>query len=275
MADFAQMIARHDRAFYLSSLLLPDAKRQDVQALWAFMAELASIPPRISEPMMGEIRLQWWLDVLKGERASEAQNSPLASAVCRLKDDYQLPLSGFEAMVESTIFELYHDPIETWQDLEVYLGGKFSAPLQMASLILGQGQNTSDVAGHGGVAYGLMRGLQDFQHLRQQGKTLVPESLLQEHGVNRANFLADIKNDKADVFSKAYINKLDTYLQKTSASIASLEKQLRPAFLPLATLKPLLKKARKANPNAFCQPPSITPLKQQFAIWRMARSGKL
>ena len=49
---------------YLSVLYAPEAKRRDLAALYAFNAEIAAVRDRIREALPGEIRLQWWRDVI-------------------------------------------------------------------------------------------------------------------------------------------------------------------------------------------------------------------
>jgi phytoene synthase len=53
---------------YLALLLMPDDAQADLRRCCLFNAEIAAIRDRIREPMPGEVRLQWWRDVLSGER---------------------------------------------------------------------------------------------------------------------------------------------------------------------------------------------------------------
>ena len=46
---------------------------------------------RVREPMPGEIRLQWWRDVLNGERAGEAAANPVAAALIETIARFALP----------------------------------------------------------------------------------------------------------------------------------------------------------------------------------------
>ena len=66
---------------YLSMLYAPQDRRADLLALYAFNAEVAGIRDRVSEPMPGEIRLQWWRDVIAApDPAVAAAGNPLAEA---------------------------------------------------------------------------------------------------------------------------------------------------------------------------------------------------
>ncbi|HKA47116.1 MAG TPA: squalene/phytoene synthase family protein, partial [Methyloceanibacter sp.] len=49
---------------YLSALFAPAAARDHLLALYAFNVELARVGELVHEPQLGEIRLQWWRDVL-------------------------------------------------------------------------------------------------------------------------------------------------------------------------------------------------------------------
>ena len=64
--DVVRTAARaFERDRYLAALLSPRGVREDLLALAAFAGELARIPAFVSEPMVGEIRLQWWRDAIR------------------------------------------------------------------------------------------------------------------------------------------------------------------------------------------------------------------
>jgi len=65
-----------DKDRFLATLFAPADKRGPLFALYAFNLEIAGVRDRVREPMAGEIRLQWWRDVLTGERVSEAAANP-------------------------------------------------------------------------------------------------------------------------------------------------------------------------------------------------------
>ena len=64
-----------DRDRYLASLFAPAGPRDALFALYAFNVEIARVRELAREPMPGEIRLQWWREVLAGERESEARRA--------------------------------------------------------------------------------------------------------------------------------------------------------------------------------------------------------
>ncbi len=86
----------------LSLAFIPDAqKRADVGALFALLETLRDIPERITEPLMGEIRLRWWYEAFEEIRDGRTPRyHPLTEYIQRLIGQYGLPVQAFLDMVE-------------------------------------------------------------------------------------------------------------------------------------------------------------------------------
>ena len=77
----AALVREVDRDRYLAALFAPDDRRSALFALYAFNIEISRTRDLAREPMPGEIRLQWWREVLEGERADEAKANPVAASL--------------------------------------------------------------------------------------------------------------------------------------------------------------------------------------------------
>ncbi|MGH6675608.1 MAG: squalene/phytoene synthase family protein, partial [Xanthobacteraceae bacterium] len=77
----AELVRGADRDRYLAALFAPAERRGALHALYAFNIEVARVRETARQPLPGEIRLQWWTDVLRGERGDEARANPVASAL--------------------------------------------------------------------------------------------------------------------------------------------------------------------------------------------------
>lgn len=95
-------LAKSLRGPYLAALSAPAQRRAGLLSVWAFEAELARIPQTVSEPMMGRIRLQWWLDALPAIAGGRAPSHPVAHALAPLAPD----LGALGALAESHNFDL-------------------------------------------------------------------------------------------------------------------------------------------------------------------------
>jgi len=58
------VVARFDHDRHLITLYAPQDKRGALCALYAFNYEISRIRESVSEPMLGEIRLQWWHEAI-------------------------------------------------------------------------------------------------------------------------------------------------------------------------------------------------------------------
>ncbi|MBO9628702.1 MAG: phytoene/squalene synthase family protein, partial [Shinella sp.] len=143
-----------DRDRYLACLLAPAEKRGPLAALYAFNAEIARVRDLVREALPGEIRLQWWRDLLEGEADGDAMANPLAAGLMTCVKEYRLPVAVLTDMIEARIFDVYNDPMESRATLEGYAGETASALIQLASLILDpeNAPKSAEAAGHAGVA---------------------------------------------------------------------------------------------------------------------------
>ena len=102
-----ELLRQHDYPRYIASLYLDEELRQVAFALFAFDVEISRIASQVSEPMPGEIRIQWWRDALRSSQQDVGH--PVAEALKFIIDKYQLPLDKFDAILNAHIFDLYHD----------------------------------------------------------------------------------------------------------------------------------------------------------------------
>ena len=65
----------------LRILFVPQALRPHIHALYAFSLEIARVREIVSEPLLGEIRFQWWRDALDGTGEAGAKANPIAAAL--------------------------------------------------------------------------------------------------------------------------------------------------------------------------------------------------
>src|SRR5471032_2107824 len=60
-----QLVRTGDKDRFLATLFAPEKYRRALFALYAFNLEVARVREIAREPMPGEVRLQWWADVLR------------------------------------------------------------------------------------------------------------------------------------------------------------------------------------------------------------------
>ena len=63
----ADLVRALDFPRYASTLFLPSVHRRPMLAIHAFNVEISRVRDQVSQPLPGQIRLQWWTDLLASE----------------------------------------------------------------------------------------------------------------------------------------------------------------------------------------------------------------
>ncbi|MCB1423841.1 MAG: phytoene/squalene synthase family protein [Nitratireductor sp.] len=277
-AHCAGMVREEDRPRYAARLFLPLPARDAVLALDAFRLETLKVPFLISEPGPGEIRLQWWREVVEGSREAEAAAHPVAMALCAVIARHSLPVPAFGRYLEGMAFDLYHDPVPDRAALEGLIGETESFLMQMAALAAGleQSRMLADACGHGGMAVGIARLLRLLPWYRGRHQVRLPLDLLAEYGLDEAGFFDGqggaqeaAKGEAVAAFARLGLG----HAEKARAAVRQLPKAGRAVFLPLTEAELVLKAVEQSPGLAMVQSVSVSPMKAQWGLWRTALAG--
>jgi phytoene synthase len=245
-----------DRDRYLACLLAPQEKRGALAALYAFSAELARVRDLVREPLPGEVRLQYWRDLLEGEAHGASEANPIAAELLATVATHRLPRQTLIDMTEARIFDLYDDPMATRSSLEGYAGETASALIQLASIVLSaeDAARSAEAAGHAGVAQAIGGLLMLMPLHRRRGQLYLPAELLSATGLDRDAFLAGGDKPRISAAIEAFAGLGREHLAKARAAAGSISPSVFPAFLPVALAEPVLQKAQKAGQRIFDEP---------------------
>lgn len=270
MDEIAALLRQADPAQFFATLFVPEEKRAAVMALRAFAAEMARIPLIVSEPGLGEIRFQWWREVVSGERAGEAASHPLAAALCEAISTYRLPVSALDGLIDARVGDLYADPPPSMNDLEGYCGECFSVPYRLAAMIVSPQDSAAiaEVAGHGGVAEGLLDIVARWPMLLRRSRVMLPQDVMAQFSLTRESVLAGTEPAQVRLALAHMLALAESHRVKASAALDGLKAEEAPAFLPLALLAPFTTRVRRAMPDAVA---SLPQWRVQFELWRASR----
>lgn len=232
MADFADTVRASSPDRYFSALYAPEPMRRDLLALYAFDIEIASIRQKVSEPMLGEIRLQWWRDALE---ARAGQGNPLAEAVLGVMARHDLPMQALLDLVEARVFDLYDDPFPTLNDLEGYAGETAGRVMMLAGAILApdmpQTGPIADAAGHGGVALVLRDAL--FTPYGADAARYLPGDVRARHDLPPSETPEETAPGLAPA-RQALMEATGAHLAAFALASEAIAAPARPAFMPVA-----------------------------------------
>jgi 15-cis-phytoene synthase len=272
-AHSAAIVRTGDRDRYLADLFAPESVRPHLFALHAFDVEVSSIRAKVSEPTLGEMRLEWWSQALRGDHGG----NPVAATLAETIAVHALPIDAFDDLLRARIFDLYDDPMPTIADLEGYAGDTSSAVMQLGAIILAGGGDpgTAEVAGYAGVAAALTGILRALPFDTADGRCFLPADRLAAAGAEPA----DLRAGKATAGLRSAVDEIRRLalerLDRARRSMADLDHALLPAFLPAATVEPMLKRMQRRSFDPLRDIADISPLRRQWILWRAARRGRI
>ena len=270
MSEALQTLRTLDPERYIACLYLPAGAREDIAALWAFDAEIARIPTLVSEPMPGEIRIQWWRDLIKS--GDNVDSGPLAAELMQVIETHNLPRETFDNYLQARIFDLYQDPMPDTGSFEGYLGETVSIFFQHSGTVLGEDQRTllADASGHAGMAVGIARLLGRNAMHRANGQVFFPHDMLEKHSLDRETWLASEVFEEHLEMIDELVRTARYHLTFVRSILEQLPEKTRSAFLQLALVEPMLGEVGAHRLRSLNRPISIKPIKRHWHLLRGA-----
>ena len=267
-AHGAELVRATDRDRFIASLFAPAEHRGAIYALYAFNSEVARVREVAREPLPGEIRLQWWSDVINRDRDEEARANPVAAALLTTIERYRLSSAKLVDLIEARRFDLYDDPIATVADLETYASKTSSALFALAAQILA-GANVEAVTTPAGIAFAIAGLLRAFPLHAARGQLYVPMELLDRHQVRPHDIFAGRSSAGLQAALAELRDLGRRHLDAAHQQMAALPPLAVPALLPVALVRPALMRLEGGDPFS---PAEIAPWRRQWLIWRAARN---
>jgi phytoene synthase len=267
-------LRRNDKDRWLASLFVPAEFRPHIHALYAFSLEIARVGDAVSEPLLGEIRLQWWRDVIEGTNPGEANASPVGAAMLDTIARVDLPKAPLLKLIDARLSrDIYGDLIESTDALESYAEATCTNLFRLAMLILGGKEASAGfgAVGHAGIAYGITGLMRALPWHFARGQVYVPNETLAKQGVRREELIAGQVSPQAHAALAELRAFARVHLNGFAASLPSLPENLRPALLGVALCEPHLKAMEKPGYEPLKTIVELPQWKRQWILWRAAR----
>jgi phytoene synthase len=268
----AEQVRSHDFERYASTLFVDPDKRRALLALYAFNAEISRVREQVSQPLPGEIRLQWWTDMLAGSGHGGVEGNPVAAELLRAIRTYGLPLEQLSRLIDQHRFDLYNDPMPSMAALEAYVHDTSSALFALGARVMGrQSEATDHLARHAGLAQGFVRVLAALPLDASRRQLFVPLQLLESHGSGIEEVFAGKETPQLRAALDQFIGEARAHLKTAFELLAGAPPEVRPLFLPLALLRRDLKRMSRAD-SALFEPRVTSRLRTLWTLWRASRT---
>lgn len=268
------LVRAADRDRYLAGLFAPAAARRYLHALYAFASEVARVREAAREPLPGEIRLQWWRDVLEGKGWGEVSANPVAAALLDTVARCALPKERLIALIDAHVFDLYDQAMPSLADLDAYAAQTAGSLFVLASQVLGGCTDGVDeitaAAVPAGIAYGVAQRLRTFPRDLARRQLFLPLDLSAQHGVTREEIEAHQNAAGLRGALAALRDHVRTAFARLRAAAPGVPEACAPAFLVTALVPLLLARLDVAAADLFAVV-EVPQWRRQWALWRAAR----
>jgi phytoene synthase len=268
-----QTVRRVDPDRYFSALFVPAPSRRHLLTLYAFNHEIARVAETVREPMMGEIRLEWWRETLESARNGAPRNHALARALAGLFAAHMLPASLFDAILNARLFDSTPELFADWSAVETYCDATSGNLMRLAARILGGGEVQDPLAREAGTAYAIAGLIRSLRFHAARHKVYLPQDLLGAVGLLPDQIMAGRFDEKVEAAIAQTVLKADEHLQ--AARQFKVPREQHPAFLPAALVPLYLRRAKRWSFNPLKHSGDVAQHRKQLALLRAALRRRL
>lgn len=263
---------------YLAALLAPASARSGLVALAAFASEVTRIGSQVREPMMGEIRLQWWRDALPALAKGDRTGNPVGDALGDAMQHYGLSPEPLETYLDGRGEELARDFPMDDDAVESHLilteGSLFSLGFAVMTKAKPDASVESLVRS-AAIAYGLARGLGRLPLSLRHGGPVISAARLQQAGLTPVTLAQEpVAEDTAiavENIARGLEVRAREALDSARQKFRLLGSPAVAAFLPLAMVEPYFSAQNRSGYRRIEAIADVTPLARAWRLWRASR----
>ncbi|SER96736.1 Squalene/phytoene synthase [Tranquillimonas rosea] len=165
----AELVERGDPDRFLAAMAAPPAARAVLFPLYAFNIEVTRAPWMVSEPMLGEMRLQWWRDALDEiGRGGLVRQHEVTIPLAHVLDAEGAEL--LDRLIVARRQDIEGGPFESAEALTDYIEETAAGLTWTAARALGAGPESEEPVRARGHAAGLARFLLALPELEARGR---------------------------------------------------------------------------------------------------------
>ncbi|EJC98096.1 uncharacterized protein FOMMEDRAFT_162448 [Fomitiporia mediterranea MF3/22] len=270
-----EFVRKHDRDSYLTSQFFPKALQPACFAVRAFYLELAMIQDSVSNPLIGQMRMQFWKDAIQQPGASP---HPIAVALHNASKGAHIAPYHLRRIIEARDIEL-NSPSHLNMDTLLAHAESTTSTLNyilLSILGLSSSDTYSHAASHIGVSQTVSTLLRALPYHASKGVMVIPASITAKHHVNQeevfrrgpaASGLQDAVYEFAIVANDHLITARDMF--KGSNGLHEVPREAMSVFLNAVPVQNYLRRLEKANFDAFNPKLQLRDsIRLPWQIWR-------
>jgi len=267
LSAVGSMVRRHDRDRFQTALFAPAQRRDALLALYAFNYEIARVRESVHEPMLGQIRLQWWREAVDAAYADAVpRRHDVVEALSATIRGYGLSREHFDRLIDTRERDLEDAPPATLEALEDYAEGSSSRLIQLALEVLDAATpRAQEAATEIGIAYALAGLIRAMPAHLAAGHVMIPDDIAAATGLDRSRYAARSASPMLRRSVAMLAGAATRRLAAARAMRRDLPRAALPALLPALVAERALKRLERAGFDPFAGAGLRDPLQS----WRL------
>jgi phytoene synthase len=250
----AEELRRQDHDRFLTVLFAPAERRDALIALYAFNLEVARARERVSQPLIGLMRLQWWRDgiagIYEGAPRRHAVIEPLAAAIRA----HRLERGLLDRLIDAREADMAEHPPASLQALCDYASATAGGLGQLALGVLAEGPVPGEAAGAAdaiGTAYALVGLLRAVPFHARERRLYLPQPVIEATGLQPGELFELRSSPALREACRVVAEQAAARLSAGQAAARGLQRRLLPALLPAVLARLYLRRLAQAGYDPF------------------------
>jgi len=273
MSPVAALVRRHDRDRFQTALFAPAARREALFALYAFNCEIARVRASVTQPALGQIRLEWWREnIAAAYDRGPVRRHPVAEALTAAIREQGLTRSHFDRLIDAREADFDTEPPASLAALEDYAEATSSTLILLALEALGVREPgaAAEAGRHIGIAYALAGLLRAMPFHAATGRPIIPAEIAVRSGIAPGDHPAGPGSGALRAAVATIAAAAAGHLREARARRGAVSRVALPALLPAIVAGHSLERLRRAAHDPFA-PALAQP--DPLQSWRLATAA--
>ncbi len=269
----ADLVRRLDYDRWLTTLFAPAPRRGSLLALYAFNLEIARIRETVSEPMLGEIRLQWWREAIDELYQGRARRHAVLEALVPEAALGTIERSLFERLLEARHFDLEARRPHDLAELDDYAAGTSSTLLKLGAQLLSRREpRLLEALDRIGIAWATVGLIRAIPFHAGANRVYIPDAVLARHELTDRDVIAfkEEKTAKLRAAIKEVALSAVGHLDEARRSYPRPERAIQALFLPAVLAQAYLRRLVRIEFAVMRRPVELSRLRKLMLLYGAA-----
>jgi NADH dehydrogenase [ubiquinone] 1 alpha subcomplex assembly factor 6 len=271
-SPLAALLRRHDRDRFQTALFAPAERREALLTLYAFNYEIARVRETVTEPILGQIRLQWWREVIAAAFSGASPRHqlvavPLTAAI----RGFGLTRAHFDRLIDTRERDLVDEPPADLAALEDYAEGTSAPLVQLGLEVLGvRRPDACETARQVGIGYALAGLLRAMPFHARAGRCFIPEEIAGRVALGPGDYAGRRGTPAVRAAVREIAEGALRHLRAARERRVTIPRAGLAAVLPALVADRFLGRLRRADHDPFA--PGLAP-PDGWQSWRLAAAA--